>query len=103
MFAVNVGGTNYRVCFKHFYGGTTCYIYVSSVKATDGEVIAVGIANRNPSDTPNKSMGRKIALGRALTRKSDDGTRIFPKSESKVFWDAYFAKLRDSKREKVMP
>jgi hypothetical protein len=97
MFTVTVNGASYRVCFKHEYEGTICSVQ----QLIDGEhrEVAWGESWRNPLDTPNKAVGRKIALARALGAYSDE----FPKSERKLFWDAYFARLRDSKREKVMP
>jgi len=102
MFTVQVGGYTYKVHFAHYGFGTQCEI--NQVKGDALRHIASGQSNRNPADTPNKAVGRKIALGRALIRHDAEGNRreTFPKSSRKLFWDAYFAKLRDSRRANLV-
>jgi hypothetical protein len=92
MFTVSIGAKDYRVVFSHTFEGTICSIQ----ELVDGEhrEVVWGQSKRNPLDTPNKAVGRKIALARAL---GDMFSSTFAKSERKAFWDAYFAKLNASR------
>lgn len=43
-----------------------------------------GVAVRNPKDAPNREMGRRLALERALEKMD------LTKSQRREFWNAYF-------------
>ena len=53
--------------------------------------VTKGISTLNPADSPNKIIGRKISLARALKASS------FSKEVKKQIWDLYFKTCKSTK------
>jgi hypothetical protein len=87
---VKIGGKEYKIWFKHSFASvrvmgshkikalTSCYIVDNS-----GIICgALGFAYCSVADNFQKSIGRKIALSRAV--------QPFTRAERKEIWDQYF-------------
>lgn len=88
MFQLKIGDDQWKVTFAHTPNGTACFIQLNGFPLIQGNSV------RNIKDTPNKSVGRKLALARALPAT---GTIWFPKAVRKMFWDKYFEVARHGK------
>lgn len=93
MFKVTTkNGQSYKVYFSYEYADT---IDVSSqhypiitdcvIERESGELVSIGSAFKSPRDNFSKAVGRKLALGRALS--------VLPREERKEFWEKYFEKI----------
>lgn len=75
-----------KIWFRHdtVWGDTKCFI---DVYGEDGELVesSVGMANCAPTDRYNKTVGRKIALARAIDVFCD-----LKKDERRQIWNEYF-------------
>lgn len=65
----------------------TAYIFIDNGKPIDNRTpLSYGVAARNPSDAPNREMGRRLALERAIDKTG------WGKSQRREFWNAYFGR-----------
>lgn len=97
MFTVPVPGSErevYRVKWNHTENGTLCDITRGerSSRREDDEVVAIGFSIIHPHDQPNKNVGRKVSLSRALGLL---GKREETLPLRKSFWQAYYAMRRN--------
>jgi len=88
MFTVKDGDRIYEVEFEYLrdnfnqIAATICYInWISNLG--DKRFHSVAKAIVHPQETPNKNIGRKISLHRALNT-------AFTKNSRKLFWEAYY-------------
>lgn len=82
---VDIGNRKYTVGWKHTLDGTECRIRV-----LDTETEVYGVSHKNPKDSMNKNVGRKLSLERALQQIPD----LVPKENRILFWNEYF-KMRN--------
>lgn len=78
---------DYRISFKHDKTGTVCNIHKvhpGGKFKDDGKMVAVGCSLRNPVDRPNKEIGRKISMTRAV--------KDLPKDLRTALWGVYLGR-----------
>lgn len=85
----NVNGKDYRINFKHeIPKSTSCSIEIVDTGGRfndSGKTISESKAICDPRDNFDKSVGRKIALRRAMEN--------IGKSERQAIWSGYFSKV----------
>ena len=90
------------VSFSHSSKGTVCRIMTGPIgsKYEDKTIISEGKVNKYVRDTPNKAIGRKLALTKALNKTEDmQGIayeyvrKIIDKPTRELIWNAYADKL----------
>ena len=103
MFVVTVEDVDYSVEFRHQwkgkptetvseeeFEGTMCVISFGpkGTHPKDMQECSVGVAFLNPRDNPNRAIGRKVSLARAIDEA------VFTKETRRVFWQKYLEKTR---------
>lgn len=108
---VLVGEKEYWIEFEHSETGprileaTRCYIRDASGGHTTDRppVIALGVARRYYRDTPNREVGRKAALKKAL-EDLDNSVEVpllhHLKARRRLFWEAYLGRKRQGSAKK---
>lgn len=96
-------GASFRKTYRSIYdlGSTLCEIFrgVKGCKIEDMFKTASGTAKTHPDNFFVKSVGRKIALAKALTGEIKEQP-VFSKTDKARFWEAYFKLLNSPSRPK---